>query len=596
MSTPKKPTVMHPDAEKFNNAHFARIFSEIAAIMELKGESPFKVRAYRTAAETFANLHESLEQVWREGRVGELQGVGKAITDKVTEIYVTGHLRLHDRLMSEVPPSLIQVTEIPHMGPKKAMQLYQTLGIKDIAGLEEAIADGRILTVPGFGAKTVETFKEGLAIIQKRSAEHRDLLGTALPLARTMIELMKAQCKTLDKLEVAGSVRRWKSTVGDMDFLATATDANEVLDCFVGLPMVNSVDSRGANKATVRLNNGIQVDLYVMDPENYPSLLTHFSGARAHNIAMRDRAIRMGYKLNEYGLHRADGTEVPITSEEEIFKTLGLQWIPPELRENRGEIEAAEKGRLPKLVEVGDIKGDLHCHSTWSDGTESILNMARAAKAKGYQYIAITDHSQSLTIARGLTWERLQEQRKEIEEAQRMIGDGFRIFHGIELEIKTDGTLDFPDEVLAWLDIVVASIHNGLRQPGDEVTRRALNAVRNPHVDILGHPTGRLINQREPSAMDVGAVIREAAKTGTALEVNSAPDRLDLDDVYIQEAMGAGCVLSIDTDAHHPSNFDLIEYGVHTARRGWATADRIITTWPLEKLEGWLKERGNKQA
>jgi DNA polymerase (family 10) len=342
----------------------------------------------------------------------------------------------------------------------------------------------------------------------------------------------------------------------------------------------------------VRLNNGLQVDLYVMDPKYYHSLLTHFSGARAHNIAMRDRAIRMGYKLNEYGLHREDGTTVPIESEEDIFRTLGLQWIPPEMRENRGEIEAAAKGAIPRLVEVADIKGDLHCHSTWSDGAESIYNMARAARDRGYQYMAITDHSQSLSIARGLTVERLRAQRREIEEAESSLGGGFRIFHGVELEIKTDGTLDFPDEVLAWLDIVVASIHNGLRQPAEEVTRRALNAVSNPHVDILGHPTGRLINQREPSALDVGAVIREAAKTGTALEVNSAPDRLDLDDVYIQEAMEAGCVLSIDTDAHHPSNFDLIEYGVHTARRGWATADRIITTWPLDKLETWLKTRG----
>jgi DNA polymerase (family 10) len=297
-------------------------------------------------------------------------------------------------------------------------------------------------------------------------------------------------------------------------------------------------------------------------------------------------------KLNEYGLHREDGSDVEIKNEADIYRALGLDWMPPELRENRGEIEAAAKGTLPTLVEQSDIKGDLHCHSTWSDGTESILSMARAAKKRGYEYIAITDHSQSLTIAHGLTVERLRAQRKEIEEAQAAIGDGFRILHGTELEIKTDGTLDFPDDVLAWLDIVVASIHNGLRQPGEEVTRRALNAVRNPHVDILGHPTGRLINQREPSDMDVEVVIKEAAKTGTAMEVNSSPERLDLDDVYIKMAMDAGCVLSIDTDAHSRGNYDLLEYGVHTARRGWATADRIITTWPLKKLEAWLAGRG----
>jgi DNA polymerase (family X) len=583
---------MAPEAAGFTNAYFARIFNEIGAMMELKGESPFKVRAYRTAAETFANLHEDLRKVWLEGRVGDLPGVGKAITDKVTELMTTGKLRFYDRLLNEVPPSLISITEIPHVGPKKAMQLYQTLGIQGLADLEKAIEDGRLLTVPGYGPRTVESIKEGIAILQKRSAEKRDLLGTALPVARQMVKQLKAGCRTLHNIEIAGSIRRWKPTIGDMDFLATADDPNEVLECFVTLPMVDMVDLRGANKASVHLNNGIQVDMYVMDPEYYPSLLQHFTGSREHNIALRDRAIRMGFKLNEYGLTRQDGTRVDINDEADIYRALGLEWMPPEMRENRGEIEAAERGKLPRLVEIADIKGDLHCHSTWSDGSESILAMARAAKARGYQYMAITDHSQSLSITTGLTIERLRAQRQEIEEAQRSIGGGFRILHGTEMEIKSDGTLDFPDEVLAWLDIVVASIHTGLRQPGEEVTRRALNAIRNPHVDILGHPTGRLINQREPSAMDVSAVIAEAAKTGTALEINSAPDRLDLDDIYVKEAMEAGCTLSIDTDAHHHSNYDLIEYGVHIARRGWATADPILTTWPLEKLEAWLASRG----
>jgi DNA polymerase (family 10) len=283
---------------------------------------------------------------------------------------------------------------------------------------------------------------------------------------------------------------------------------------------------------------------------------------------------------------------VPIKTEADIFEALGLQYIPPELREDRGEIEAAARHALPQLVEMDDIKGDLHCHTNWSDGTLSVYDMARAAKARGYQYVAITDHSQSLTVANGLTVERLRAQRNEIEEARARLGPDFRIFHGIELEIKLDGTLDFPDEVLAWLDIVVASIHSGLRQPGEQVTQRALNAVRNPHVDILGHPTGRIINQREPSAMDVGAVIKEAARTGTALEINSAPDRLDLDDIYIKEAMEEGCTLSIDTDAHSRGNYDLMEFGVHLARRGWTTPDRVLTCWDREKLEAWLKGRG----
>lgn len=583
---------MSPEAAQFNNATFARIFREIAAMVELKGESPFKTRAYRSAADTFANLGEDIKQVWREGRIDDLPGVGKAITEKVDELMRTGHLRFYDRLAAEIPPALITLTEIPHVGSKTAMLLYQQLGIQSIADLEKALDDGRILHVPGIGEKSVETIRQGIETIKRRSAEKRELLGAALPVVRQIISLLKEKCLgNIDRIEVAGSARRWRPLVGDLDILATAAEPLQVIDCFVELPMVGSVDSRGENKATVRLHNDLQVDLYVLSSESYVPLLNHFTGSRAHNIKMRDRAIRMGYRLNEYGLTRKGGERLHIETEADIYRTLGLDWIPPEMREDRGEIEAAERHALPVLVEMADIKGDLHCHTNWSDGTESVLAMARAAKARGYNYIAITDHSQGLTVANGLTVERLRAQRNEIEEAQRTIGPDFRIFHGTEMEIKLDGTLDFPDEVLAWLDIVVASVHSGLRQPGEQVTQRALNAVRNPHVDIIGHPTGRLLNQREPSAMDVSAVIHEAARTGTALEINSAPDRLDLDDIYVKEAMEAGCLLSVDTDAHHRDNYNLLEFGVQIARRGWATADRVLTTWDREKLEGWLKGR-----
>ncbi len=580
---------MAPEAAQFNNATFARIFKEIAAMMELKGESPFKARAYRTASETFVNLGEDLKHVWREGRVGDLPGVGKAITDKVDELMRTGQLRFYNRLVAEVPPALITLTEIPHVGAKTAMVLYKQLGITNLDDLEKALDDGRILGVPGIGPKSVETIRQGIATIRRRSAERRELLGNALPVVRQIIALLKERCPgNLDKIEVAGSARRWRPTVGDIDILATAAEPIEVVDCFVGLPMVGTVDSRGENKATVRLHNDLQVDLYVLPSENYISLLNHFTGSRAHNIKLRDRALRMKLHLNEYGLTK-DGVPVPIDTEADIYNALGLDWMPPELREDRGEIEAAGRHALPALVQMSDIKGDLHVHTNWSDGSESILDMARAAKARGYQYVAITDHSYGLTVANGLTVERLRAQRKEIEEAQRVVGPDFRILHGTEMEIRLDGTLDFSDDVLAWLDVVVASIHSGLRQPGEQVTQRALDAIRNPNVDILGHPTGRIINHREPSAMDVSAVIREAARTGTALEINSAPDRLDLDDVYIKEAIEAGALLSVDTDAHHRDNYNLLEFGVHMARRGWATADRIVTTWDLDRLEAWLR-------
>ncbi|HYP39317.1 MAG TPA: DNA polymerase/3'-5' exonuclease PolX [Chloroflexia bacterium] len=580
------------EAAEFTNATFARLFNDIAAMMELKGESPFKVRAYRTAATTFANLAEDIKRVWREGRVDELPGVGKAITEKVDEMMTTGRLRFYDRLQAEVPPSLIALVDIPHLGPKTAMLIYKTLGIQGIADLEKAISDGRIYRVPGLGKKTVVNIQEGIEALQRRSADKRELLGTALPVVRQLISMLKQQCPGVDKIEMAGSARRWRATVGDIDLLATAANPEAVIDCFVALPIIGMIETRGENKATIRLHNGLQVDLYVMDPQYYYSLLHHFTSGRQHNIKLRDRAIRMGLKINEYGIQRENGERIPINSEEDIYRALNLQYIPPELREDRGEIEAAARNALPELVKITDIKGDLHCHSTWSDGAESILDMARAAKARGYRYMAITDHSQSLTIAKGLTIERLHAQRREIEEAQRVVGGDFRIFHGTEMEIKLDGTLDFPDEILEWLDIVVASIHSGLRQPGEQVTQRALNAVRNPHVDILGHPTGRLINQREPSAMDVSAVIKEAAQTGTALEINAAPDRLDLDDIYVKEAMEEGCLLSVDTDAHHRDNYSLLEYGIGIARRGWATPDRILTTWEPDRLEAWLQSRG----
>lgn len=588
----KNSSQMAEEATSFTNSTFAKIFNDIGAMLELKGESPFKVRAYRTAASTFANLGEDIKQVWAEGRVDELPGVGKAITEKVHELMTTGKLRFYDRLTAEIPPSLIAMVDIPHLGPKKAMLIYQHLGIQGIADLQIAIQDGRLATVPGLGEKTVESIRQGLEAVQRRSADKRELLGTALPIIRQLKDLLKQNCPEVQQIEAAGSARRWRATVGDIDLLATSDDPRAVVDCFVKLPMVGVVETQGENKSTVRLHNGLQVDLYVMEPRYYVPLLHHFSSSRPHNIKLRDRAIARGYKLNEYGLLKGDGTPVPIESEADIYQALGLQYIPPELREDRGEIEAAARGKLPELIELGDIKGDLQSHSTWSDGSRTILEMARAAKGRGYEYLAITDHSQSLTITNGLTVERLRAQRKEIEEAQRQIGDGFRILHGSEVEIKPDGSLDYHDQVLAWLDIVVASIHSGLRGSAEEVTRRAIAAAQNPHVDIIGHPTGRLINQREPSALDVGALIRVAARTGVALEINSAPDRLDLDDIYVKEAMEAGCLLAVSTDAHSPSNFNFIEYGVHIARRGWATAERVITAWTWERLDGWLRGRG----
>jgi DNA polymerase (family 10) len=376
-----------------------------------------------------------------------------------------------------------------------------------------------------------------------------------------------------------------------MDILCTSPDPAQVINFFVGLPLVGEVVSHGGNKSTVRLRNGLQVDLMVLPPEHFGALLHHFTGAREHNIQMRDRALNRGLRLNEYGFDRPDGTRILCAHEEDVFATLGLPWIPPELREGAGEIEAAAAGRLPNLVTVGDIKGDLHNHSKWSDGTTTIEEMARAAQARGYEYMAITDHSQSLTIARGMTVEQIRAQAAEVAEVNLKLAP-FRVLHGVELEIKTDGTLDYPDEVLAALDIVVASVHQGLRHDPERVTARVLDACRNPHVDIIAHPTGQILNSREPSGLDVEALIETARETGTVLEINSSPERLDLNEIYTRRAVESNVLLSVDTDSHHPDGFANIEYGITVARRGWAEASNILTTWPLERVLAWLARRG----
>ncbi len=591
---PKRDLRPPPDVQPapgVDNASLAQTMQDIAAMLEFKGENRFKIQSYRRAADTLLNMPEDIRTPWREGRLEALPNVGEAIAAKIDELLRTGSLGFYERLRAEVPPGLLELTAIPDIGPKTALILHANLGINSVAELERALADGRVDTVPGFGPKSVQKLREGLAAAQKRSSDQRTLLAVARPLIQGLVDQLRESGLPIDQIVIAGSIRRGRSTIGDGDILCTSPEPLRVIAQFIGLPQVGQVVGHGDHKATVRLRNGLQVDLMVLPPEHFGSLLHHFSGSREHNIQMRDRALSQGLKLNERGFVRADGTTVPCATEEAVFAMLGLPWIAPELREGAGEIEAAAAGRLPTLITVADIRGDLHNHSKWSDGTATIEQMARAARDRGYEYMAITDHSQSLTIARGLTVEQIREQAAEVAEVNRLLAP-FRVLHGVELEIKTDGTLDYPDEVLASLDIVVASVHQGLRHEGERVTARVLDACRNPHVDIIAHPTGQILGSREPSALDVDAMIATARTTGTVLEINASPERLDLNEVYTRRAVDAGVLLSIDTDSHHPDGFANIEYGITVARRGWATATNVLNTRPLDRLLAWLQARG----
>ena len=576
-------------APGITNRTIADTLLAIAGLLELKGENRFKIQAYERAADTLLTLPDDIRQVWREGRLVELPNVGVAIAGKIVELLRTGRLGFYERLAAEIPPSLLEITAVPEIGPKTAMTLYQSLGVRSLADLQVAIAAGRLTEVPGIGAKTAARLAEGVTAVQRRRAEERTPLAEARTLADELLRALRAGGLPIDRLDAAGSLRRGKATIGDLDILATSPDPAAVVDFFTRLPLVETVVTHGPNKSTVRLRTGLQVDLMVQPPEHYGALLHHFTGSREHNIQMRDRALGRGLKLNEYGFER-DGALLPCPDEAAVFSTLDLDWIPPELREGAGEIEAAAEHRLPKLVTVEDIRGDLQNHSTYSDGQTSIRDMALAARARGYQYMAITDHSRSLVIANGMSIERLRAQAEEVQAVNAELAP-FRVLHGVEMEICADGSLDYPDDVLAGLDIVLVSTHIGLRQDQSRLTERVLNALRNPHVDILAHPMGRLLGKREPSALDIEAVIAVARETGVALEINASPERLDLDDLHVRAAVRAGVRLAISTDSHHPAGFANVVYGVTMARRGWATAEDIITTWPLDRLLAWLERR-----
>lgn len=575
------------------NKELAQLFATVADLLEIKGEVVYKVLAYRRAADTFREYPRPVRDVWREGKLREIPHVGPAIADKVDEVLSTGRLAYFERLQQEVPLGLTEMLTVPDLGPKRVAQIWKKLNITTIQELETAARTGKLRNLAGMGEKIEAKILTGLEA--RRRSTGRMPLGQAWPVAQDILKYLRV-LPGVKAAEVAGSLRRMRPTIGDLDFLVAADDARPVMAAFVTHPQVARVLAQGPTKTSVELDLGLQADLRVLPPERFGTLLQYFTGSKDHNVRLRDLALSQGLSLNEHAFtNLKTGKELLCATEAEVYKALGLAYIPPEMREDRGEIQAAQRGELPRLVELRELQSDLHAHTTWSDGQVSIREMAQAARGRGLRCLAITDHSYSLGVAAGLTVERLRQQRREIDAVQADLGTGFSLLHGSEVEIRADGTLDFNDDVLEDLDVVVASIHSSLRQEREKITARLIRAIENRHVDIIGHPTGRMLPDREGADLDMEAVLRVAAQAGVALEINANPKRLDLDDVYVKRALELGCLLAINTDAHHPDNFNLAHYGVGTARRGWATSEPIINTWPVEDLLQWLEDRGHRR-
>lgn len=573
---------------RFTNRQVAELLSNIAGLLEIKGENRFRVLAYRKAADNIVHLGQDLFGLWESGEdLTNIEGIGQAIAEKIGELFSTGRLGFWEKLTAEVPESLVEVLAIPDVGPKLAKTMWQQLGLTTVAEVKAAAQQGRLRTLPRMGEKSEARILASIEALERRQAD-RVHLGVAWPLARRIVAVLKDLPEVL-KIEAAGSLRRMRETIGDLDILVATENPAPVMAVFKELAGVEEVIASGPTKTSVRFSDGLQADLRCLEPKRWGTALQYFTGSKSHNVKVRELAQKKGFSLNEYALIReSDGQEFLFEDEAELYRFLGLAHIPPYLREDWGEVEAATSGKLPAGLTAGDIKGEVHCHSTWSDGSASIEEMARAALARGYQYLAITDHSQSLGVTGGLSPDRLRRQRQEIDRVQARLPD-IRLWQGTEMEVKADGSLDYPDEVLAGLDFVVASIHSGLRQDRETLTRRALAAIKNPHVKLLGHPTGRLLTRREGGDFDMEAIFRAAAETGTMLEINAAPERLDLSDAHVRRAIEWGVRLIINCDAHQPAEFDNLHFGVAAACRGWATIEDIANTRSVEEFEGLVK-------
>ncbi len=563
------------------NVEIARIFSEMADLAEIVGEHSFKIRSWRRVVRALEGLPERAETMLQAGTLLDVPGIGKGTVKRIGEIVETGDCTDHRALIARLPMGLLEVIRIPGVGPKSAKLFYERLDVTDVDLLEAAAMEGRIRVLEGMGAKKEENILKGIR--QYRLSQGRFKLTKAYPYAEEIANAL-SRLPQVQNVDLAGSVRRRKETVGDLDILVASTEPGPVMEAFVSLPGAEEVILQGETKTSLRLKSGIQVDLRVLEPESYGAALHYFTGSKQHNIAIRDRGKRHGLKISEYGVFReADGARIGGRGEAEVFQAVGLPFIPPELREDRGEIEAAERGELPNLIEEGDLRGDLHCHTSDTDGAHSIRQMAEAAAVRGYEYLAITNHSKAVTVARGMNEDRLLQHIEEIDRVNASLS-GITVLKGIEVDILADGGLDLEVGVLQRLDVVVASIHSHMAMPRDEMTTRIIRAFDTGLVSILAHPSGRLLTERAPYEVDMEAVMKAAQRTGVCLELNAYPDRLDLSDVHCRLARDMGVPVVVSTDAHNVQHLPLIRFGVYTARRGWLEKQHVLNTRPLEQL------------
>lgn len=559
-------------------ARIAQLLQEMGTLLELSGENPFRTRAYHNAAQALESLPSDLRPWLEDGRLAEVSGIGPAIHAKIAQLLTTGQLPALEKLRQETPPGLIALLRVPGLGPKKIKILHESLNIVSLADLRAAAESDGISRLKGFGAKTQAKILEGIAFVEKVS--DRILLSQAGRLVEPLYQALKAH-RDVKRIAVCGSLRRCAETIGDLDLLISSDSPASVLEAFARLPEVAQVLALGESKASIRLANGVQCDLRGVSDEQFPFALHYFTGSKAHNIAMRKRAIARGLKLSEYGLE-GENRWIACRDEAELFATLGLAYLPPESREDQGEIELAETGSLPQLIEIGDLKGAFHNHTDWSDGGNTLEEMAMAAHDRGWSYLGIADHSRSAAYAGGLSIERVRDQWRAIDALNQRYGSEFRILKGIECDILVDGSLDYPDDLLASFDYVVASVHSQFGLSRQAMTERIVRAVRHPLVTMLGHPTGRLLLQREAYAVDLDQVIEAAARSGCMIEINASPYRLDLDAIHCKRAAQLGVRLAINPDAHSITGLDDVTYGVHVARRAGLTRAAVLNTEPLD--------------
>lgn len=565
----------------------AALFREIAVMLEIKGDNPFKIRAYQTAAGIVENMDGDLRQLSASGELAKHKGIGKAVEGKIAEFLEAGKITYYEELKSSIPPVLFELIKIPGLGPKKALILAGELGIQSIGELEYACRENRLSGLAGFGEKTQQKILQGIEYVKKYQGQF--LLVDAWPVAQKIAEYLSAH-EFVAEAAVAGSIRRRKEIVKDIDIVVAASQGSKVNEAVVSMPGVTAVIGSGPTKTSVTLATGMNLDVRVVGPELFAAALHHFTGSRDHHISLRGIAKEKGYKINEYGIEQADGKLLAVESEQQIYQLLGLPYIVPELREGMDEIDAALTGKLPVLIREQDIQGSFHMHTTYSDGSNSLAEMAAAAQSRGWSYIGITDHSQTAVYAKGLKLERVQAQRREIEALNAQNKD-FRIFAGIESDILPDGSLDYPDEILAEFDFVIASVHSAFRQSKADMTRRIISALQNPYVTMLGHPTGRILLARDGYALDLAEVLAAAAATGTIVEINSSPYRLDLDWRWHRQAKQAGIAFSINPDAHSVEELDQVLFGVAMARKGWLTADDVVNTRDKDAVIAFLQAK-----